>query len=138
MLFYSGQSRSSSEVEASKQARLSDNGPTLKDQLALVEPGIRCLTTGDMEGLGQVLTRSWELKKRLSPDVTNGYLDHAWSEAMKAGALGGKLLGAGAGGALLFVVPPDRHLGVKASLHDLLHIPFKFESQGSQLIYYRP
>ena len=94
---------------------------------------------GDPVMLAKVLSRSWELKKQLAPEaVTNKHIDGYYDQALRAGALGGKLVGAGSGGCFLFVVPPAVQAKVKTALAGLVHVPFRFETQGSQLVYYGP
>lgn len=134
MLFYTGQSRESSKVEQAKQAQ--DNRLVLKEQLALVEPCVRALGAGDMLDLAKLLTKSWVLKRSMAAGVSNAAIDDYHERAMRAGALGGKLTGAGGGGCLILVVPPGRQAMVRHALRDLVHVPFSFESQGSQLVYY--
>ena len=80
----------------------------------------------------------WKLKKALSSDVSNSMVDEAYHHAIKHGALAGKILGAGGGGFLLLVVPPERQQAVKTSLSKLVHVPFKFEYDGSKIALYQP
>lgn len=139
MLFYTGLARNSGEVEREKHARLADNTSILLEQKALVDSCLQAVMGGDTEMLAKVLSRSWELKKELAPGaVTNSRIDGYYGNAINAGALGGKLLGAGGGGCILLVVPPEARPKVKAALAGLVHIPFQFETQGSQLVYYSP
>ena len=92
----------------------------------------------NIEDFGKLLHESWELKKSLTKKITSNTIDSIYETAIKAGANGGKLLGAGAGGCMLFFCEPDRHQHVIGSLSSLLHIPFRFENEGSQLILNEP
>jgi D-glycero-alpha-D-manno-heptose-7-phosphate kinase len=78
------------------------------------------------------------LKRTLSNQITNSLIDEVYETGMKAGALGGKLLGAGGGGFVLFFAEPDRHLKIKAALNKFLHVPIRFDEGGSQVIYSSP
>jgi D-glycero-alpha-D-manno-heptose-7-phosphate kinase len=85
---------------------------------------------------GELLHETWQVKRNLSANVSNEQIDAIYHDARKAGALGGKLLGAGGGGFIMLFVPPDRHQDVKRALARLLHVPCKFEFLGSQIIFY--
>jgi D-glycero-alpha-D-manno-heptose-7-phosphate kinase len=84
------------------------------------------------------LHESWQLKRTLSDKITTPHIDDIYSRALKAGALGGKLLGAGGGGFVLIYARPDQKEAVRQALGGLLEIPFKFETLGSQIIFYQP
>jgi D-glycero-alpha-D-manno-heptose-7-phosphate kinase len=91
-----------------------------------------------LAAFGEILHENWELKKSLSDGVSNSDIDSWYNCARSRGALGGKLLGAGAGGFLVFFVPPHRHCAVREALSNLRQIPFRFERQGSRVILYQP
>jgi D-glycero-alpha-D-manno-heptose-7-phosphate kinase len=104
---------------------------------ALVDEGDSVLTGEcDLHEFGRLLHESWQLKRGLSAKIAPAIIDQIYEKARRAGAIGGKLLGAGGGGFMLFFAPPERHAQVKAALEGLVHIPFGFETGGSQLIYY--
>jgi len=90
----------------------------------------------DMLDFGKLLHETWKLKKSLSPKVSNPYIDTIYETAKKNGAIGGKILGAGGGGFMLFFVKPEKKEKVKEALHFLLHVPFRFDTLGSQIVYY--
>jgi D-glycero-alpha-D-manno-heptose-7-phosphate kinase len=92
---------------------------------------------GSIDGFGRLLHESWKLKRSLTDKITNSFIDDAYAAARKAGALGGKILGAGGGGFMLFYVPPPRQKAVSAALRKLLHVPFKFDYSGSSIIFYK-
>jgi D-glycero-alpha-D-manno-heptose-7-phosphate kinase len=105
----------------------------------LVDEGERILTTGrSILDFGRLLDYTWKLKRTLSSKITTGLIDNLYAKAIKAGAIGGKLLGAGGGGFILLFVEPDKQCKVKKALYDLLNVPFQFETSGTKVIYYKP
>ncbi len=136
MLFYTGIKRTASDIAATyvngidaKEAQLKTMSRFVSEALAILREG------GGMDAFGRLLHRSWESKRSLSDRVSNARVDQFYAKAIAAGALGGKLLGAGGGGFLLMFVPPDRRVAVRAALSDLIHVPFEFEFSGSQIIF---
>ena len=93
---------------------------------------------GDISMIGQLLHEGWELKKSLTEKVSSPEIDAMYEAALRAGAIGGKLLGAGGGGFLLLFVNPEDQGAVRESLKDLLYVPFQFENNGSRVIFYEP
>jgi D-glycero-alpha-D-manno-heptose-7-phosphate kinase len=94
------------------------------------------LTSGkDLNDFGRLLHQAWEIKKGLEATISNSRIDDYYERAIKAGALGGKLLGAGEGGFLLFFCEPHHQDRLREALSDLAQVPFSFESQGSKVIY---
>lgn len=85
---------------------------------------------------GKLLHESWELKRSLSSSISSSVIDAMYHSALSAGATGGKIIGAGGGGFLLLFVPPKHQANVKKALKRLIHVPFKFETAGSQIIFY--
>ena len=85
-----------------------------------------------------MLDHTWKLKRGTGSKVSNGSIDELYERGIKAGALGGKLLGAGGGGFLLFYVEPDKQQNVIKALDDLMHVPFSFENEGTSIVYYNP
>jgi D-glycero-alpha-D-manno-heptose-7-phosphate kinase len=105
----------------------------------LVKEGLSILSgQGCLEYFGELLHEGWLVKRGLSKSVSNSHVDDMYEEARAAGAIGGKLLGAGGGGFLCLFVPVDRQEEVKQRLSGLLHVPFRFEFGGSQIIFYEP
>ncbi|KKN12792.1 hypothetical protein LCGC14_1012910 [marine sediment metagenome] len=129
MLVDSGQYRSGSVFSQHQLDRVSKNLDVLQriKEMALVD-------YKDYESFGLALNKAWQLKKSLAEDVTTPFTDDIFAKAIKAGAIGGKQLGAGGGGFMIFVVEPDKQDAVRNVLH-LNEIPFKFESKGSEVIY---
>jgi len=140
MLFFTGLSRIASEVAGSKIANLSQRESELNRMHQMVDEAIGILQHHDqsIEDFGYLLDESWQLKRSLSDKVSNQEIDTLYAKAMQAGALGGKLLGAGGGGFLLLFVRPESQAAVKSALHHLVHVPFKFETSGSRVVLYQP
>ena len=140
MLFFTGISRIASEVAKSKIDNLKNREIELKTLHAMVDEA-RSLLSSDHGGLadfGKLLHESWKYKKSLSEKVSNSTIDGMYELAMKNGALGGKLLGAGGGGFLLLFVPPECQNDVREALKELIHVPFKFENSGTRIVLYQP
>ena len=105
--------------------------------LSLVDEAERVLTSKtELSEFGRMLDHSWRLKRGISAKISTDSIDALYDKAMKAGALGGKLLGAGGGGFLLFFVEPERRAAVREALSDLLYVPFSFETAGTRVIFY--
>jgi D-glycero-alpha-D-manno-heptose-7-phosphate kinase len=139
MLFYTGIIRTSSDVARSYVVRLDACTRQLHVMKELVEEGIDILTSGtDIGAFGDLLHEGWQAKRSLSTRVSSTEIDALYERARSAGALGGKLTGAGGGGFLLLFVPPDRRAAVLQALHRQIHVPFAFESMGSQIICNEP
>lgn len=101
----------------------------------MVSDAKELLLDGDIESFGELLGHSWSIKKQLSPQISTPYIDYVYERAIKAGAYGGKLIGAGGGGFMLFVAHPDNQDKIKEALKGLLFVPFKFENKGSQIVF---
>jgi D-glycero-alpha-D-manno-heptose-7-phosphate kinase len=136
MLFYTGIKRTASTVADSYVNGIEERRRQLRIMKDLVEESVSILCNGgDLTGFGQLLHEAWEAKRSLSSMVSNAYVDALYKEARAAGAIGGKLTGAGGGGFLLLFVHPDARERVRARLEKLLHVPFKFEFAGSQIVF---
>lgn len=139
MLFYTGSSRLASEVAAGIVRNLPSKKPELRRVRAMVDEALAILTGGgDLDDFGRLLDENWRIKRALSSGVTNPTIDHAYEVARAHGAIGGKLLGAGGAGFMVFYVPEDRRASVAQALHPCLHVRFKFEQEGSVLVHYEP
>ena len=95
------------------------------------------VSKGSLNEFGRLLDYTWKLKRGISDAVSTDLIDAIYCRAIRAGALGGKLLGAGGGGFLLFYVEPDKRENVLQELQDLLYVPFSFENDGTQVIYFK-
>ena len=140
LLFYTGIQRFSSEIQADTFAKPVDKTQQLLDMLALVDEAERILTDKNtsLDEFGKLLDTTWKLKRGTGAKVSNGSIDELYNMAIKAGALGGKLLGAGGGGFLLFYCEKDKQETLKTALEDLMIVPFSFENEGAQILYYNP
>lgn len=140
MLFFTGFTRFSSDVQKANVAYMSEKTTRLKEMYQLVEEAERVLTNKqtDLDEFGRLLDHTWQLKRKTGAAVSTDTIDALYSHGKKAGALGGKLLGAGGGGFLLFYVDPEYHDAVKKAMDGLLYIPFQFENGGTQVIHYTP
>jgi D-glycero-alpha-D-manno-heptose-7-phosphate kinase len=137
LLFYTGVTRSASTIEADKINHIHEKYQELKTMGSMVEEAFSVLNSErDILDFGRLLNEGWQLKKRLSERVSNPYIDTIYDTAVKNGAIGGKILGAGGGGFVLFFAPPEYRERVKQALNFLLHVPFRFDVLGSQVIYY--
>ena len=135
MLFYTGIKRTASEIAESYVNGVDGRKRQLRIMKDLVEEGISILNSGqDIASFGELLHEAWEAKRSLSSSVSNSHVDQIYQRAMAAGAIGGKLMGAGGGGFMLLFVAPAMQSKVKEVLSNLIHVPFKFESAGSQII----
>ena len=140
LLFYTGIQRFSSEIQADTFAKPVDKAQQLLDMLVLVDEAERILTDKNtcLDEFGKLLDTTWKLKRGTGSKISNGGIDNLYETAIKAGALGGKLLGAGGGGFLLFYCKKDKQESLKAALEDLMIVPFSFENEGAQILYYNP
>jgi D-glycero-alpha-D-manno-heptose-7-phosphate kinase len=137
MLFYTCIKRTAQDVAKTYVEDIDKKTSQLRIMSNLVEEGLDVLTGGgDIGGFGELLHETWQLKRSLSAMTTNDEVDSIYERARAAGALGGKLTGAGGGGFMLLFVPPERHEEVKAALPDLIHVPFSIESSGTQIIFF--
>jgi D-glycero-alpha-D-manno-heptose-7-phosphate kinase len=137
MLFYTGIERTAANVATSYASNIEDKAPQMHAMRELVDRGSAILCSrDDISGFGKLLHEAWTIKRRFSQRVSNSRIDGIYDAAIKAGALGGKILGAGGGGFALFFVPPDQQRLVRRALGDLVHVPFRFDHSGSQIIFY--
>ncbi len=138
MLFFTGFTRFSSDVQKSTFKQTPEEKILiLKKMLSLVDVAQDILENEkrDLDDFGHLLHETWNLKRRTGKTISNDSIDKYYDIAINAGALGGKLLGAGAGGFLVFYVNEDKQEAVKNALKDLLYVPFKFENEGSTVLY---
>lgn len=140
MLFYTGIQRFSSEIQADTFAKPVDKTQQLLGMLALVDEAEKVLTDRNtsLNEFGKLLDQTWRLKRGTGTKVSNGSIDELYDIALKAGALGGKLLGAGGGGFLLFYCEKEKQPALVKALEQLMVVPFNFENEGAQVLYYNP
>lgn len=135
-MFFTGFSRFSSDMQ--KANMVADKTAQLKEILALVDEAEAALTDKSrcLSDFGRLLDVTWRLKRETGSSISNSFIDELYERGIAAGALGGKLLGAGGGGFLIFYVEPDAQTRVKEAMGDLLYIPFKFEREGASVLYF--
>ena len=140
MMFFTGFSRLSSEIQSDTKQHIHDKTRQLLEMKQLVDEAEKILTDkhADIDDFGRLLDVTWRLKRQTGSRITTDGIDELYSRALKAGALGGKLLGAGGGGFLLFYVPKENQKVLIESLSELLLVPFEFENNGTNIIYYDP
>lgn len=139
MLFFTGLSRDASDIAKEQIKNTPKKTRELKTMLGMVDEAVKILNgKSSLDDFGKLLNESWQLKKGLTSKITNSRIDEIYEAGLRAGALGGKLLGAGGGGFILFFVKPELQKKVKEALKNLVYIPFKVEDLGSQIIYHEP
>ena len=137
MLFFTGFTRFSSDIQQKTEAGMDEKIAQLLEMKRLVDDAESILISKvDLREFGRLMDYSWKLKRGLSDGISTGAIDDVYAAAMKAGACGGKLLGAGGGGFLLFFVEKERQAAVREALRDLLYVPFQFETGGPQVVHY--
>ena len=126
-------------VIISPEKALVDKQKQLLEMLSLVDDAEKVLTSKtDLNEFGRLLDYTWKLKRGISNRISTDSIDGLYAKGMAAGALGGKLLGAGGGGFLLFYVEPDKQEAVHKAMEELLYVPFEFENSGTRVIHYTP
>jgi len=137
LLFFTGTSRLSSEVAGDVIANLEKKQNVLRQMRSMVDESLSILNgKGCLDDFGKLLHKNWMLKRCISDSICNSTIDKIYKIATDHGSLGGKLLGAGSSGFMVFYVPPEKQQSVKDALAGYLHVPFKFENEGSSIIYY--
>ena len=139
MLFYTGIKRTAADVAQTYVNDIANKKRHLRITKDLVKEGLAVLNSGqDLTAFGELMHEAWQVKRSLSDKVSNSQVDHIYQRAIDAGAIGGKLTGAGGGGFMLLFMPPDRHSAVREALSHLINVPFKFDFSGSQIIFFDP
>lgn len=140
MLFFTGLSRIASEIAKSHIENLEKRKKEMLDMAAMVEDAIRILQSKDapVEDFGKLLHEYWQRKRSLSDKVSNTHIDEIYNAGMSAGASGGKLLGAGGGGFILFFVKPELQAKVRERLKHLVYVSFRIDYSGSKIVVYEP
>lgn len=138
MLYFTGFSRMASKIAIHQLNNMDKKKKELEKIMQMVPHSLELLKNNQMTKFGRLLDDSWQIKRELSSKVTTPKIDHIYQAARDAGAIGGKLLGAGGGGFMLFFVPPSKQKKVKEKLKKLLMVPFEMENLGTQIIFYQP
>ena len=135
MLFYTGMSRDSSSILKEQVGNLKDHLNELREIKQMAHEARCAIETANFDVLGVLLHQSWELKKRLARTISNGRINEMYETARRAGAIGGKIAGAGGGGFLLLYVPLESQNKVRTKLNDLQELPFRLEADGTKVIF---
>lgn len=139
LLIFTGLSRTASDVAAAQIRAMPNNRQPMRNIHAMVDRAMTILQgREDLVVFGRLLHEAWQLKRRLTSKISTPAIDQMYETARRAGAIGGKLLGAGGGGFLLLFAPPERHASIVAALGNLLHVPIEFETMGSRIIFVDP
>lgn len=135
MLFDTGTQRISSDIAAVQIKDTPSHIPELLTMKLYVDDAVALFKMGNMTAIGKLLNENWKLKKSLSPMISNTEIDQIYAAALDAGAMGGKILGAGGGGYILLFCEPSKQETVKQSLRKLKYVPFRLENSGTQIIF---
>jgi D-glycero-alpha-D-manno-heptose-7-phosphate kinase len=140
LLFFTGVTRQADRILDEQKHNINDRLPVLREMKQMAYEAHRQLQAGNVEIIGELLHESWQLKKQLAKQISNGSIEIMYEVARKAGAIGGKITGAGGGGFLLLYCPHDRQKDVRAALSKLQELPFQIEPDGTKVIlnYRRP
>jgi len=138
MLFFTGISRNASEIAVEQIKKTSSKKIELRTMSVMVDEAITILNreSDDFDDFGRLLNETWKIKRSITELISNSIIDDLYETALKAGALGGKLLGAGGGGFLLLYAKPEKQPLIKEKLKNILYVPFAFESLGTQVLMY--
>ena len=140
MMFFTGFTRFSSDMQKANASGYAEKVKHFQEIYALVNDAEQILEDkyADLDDFGRLLDVTWKLKRKTGGVITTNSIDVLYEKGIKAGALGGKLLGAGGGGFLVFYVRPEKQKAVMEAMKDLLYVPFQFEDGGTQVIHYTP
>lgn len=140
LMFFTGFTRFSSDMQKTNAVGYNQKKKQLQEMYFLVNEAERVLEDkhSDLDDFGRLLDRTWKLKKQTGDAITTDSIDILYEKGMRAGALGGKLLGAGGGGFLIFYVQPEKQEAVRKAMKELMYIPFCFEDGGTRVIHYSP
>jgi D-glycero-alpha-D-manno-heptose-7-phosphate kinase len=135
LLFFTGVTRKSASILKEQKQNINGRLAVLRQLKEMAYTARDSLLAGEVDEIGHLLHQSWVLKKQLASQISNGRLDEIYDTARRAGALGGKITGAGGGGFLILYCPHDRQQAVREALHDLQELPFQLERDGSKVIF---
>ena len=139
LLYFTGFSRIASQIAQEQIGLTKERKSELRAIYQMVEEGVSILTRqSDLTDFGSLLHEAWKIKRNLTPRISSPAINEVYETARGAGAIGGKLLGAGGGGFMLLFAKPAYHAGIREALRKLLRVPFSFEATGSQIIFYQP
>ena len=135
LLFYTGTTRRADTILKEQKNNIQDRKEILNEMKRIAYDAREKLLAGNVDAIGELLHESWQLKKQLATNISNNSIDEIYQKAISAGAIGGKVTGAGGGGFLLFYCRPECQENLRAALKDLHELPFRLESNGSKVIF---
>lgn len=135
MLFFTGITRRSGSILDEQKENINDRRAILREMKRMAYVARDELLSGNVDAIGELLHKSWALKKQLASKISNGGIDEIYDLALRAGALGGKITGAGGGGFLLLYCPHEKQEAVRCALSNLQELPFQLEHDGSKVIF---
>lgn len=140
MMFFTGFTRFSSDFQKINKIASVEKRAQLREMHSLVDEAEKVLTDKNrsLDEFGYLLDYTWKLKRQTGDQISTNSIDALYQKGIEAGALGGKLLGAGGGGFLIFYVQPEKQMAVSDAMKDLMNIPFEFENNGTRVIHYTP
>ena len=140
LVFYTGRTRSSSAILSSQNKNMQNSQKRdLMGEMVKMSYDMKILLeSGEVDGIGELLDKNWRIKCQMASGVTDSQIDDWYQKGINAGAKGGKLLGAGNGGFMMFFAPPNKHKEIIKAMSCLREIPFSFDLNGSQIVYYQP
>lgn len=140
MMLFSGVSRNSQSITVKKIDNIKKKSQDVSRLGEMVDESLSILTNPDCDiaEFGRMMDEAWKIKRGISSNISNDFIDDIYKTAKDNGAIGGKLMGAGGGGFMALFAPPDRHEHIRNALSNFVHVPFKFEQQGSTVCVYEP
>ncbi|MGD8366752.1 MAG: GHMP kinase, partial [Desulfobacterales bacterium] len=137
LLYYTGIARSANPILKQQQSNMADDRrfATMKKMVALVDPFVAAMSAGDLDACGRLMDENWALKQQMADGISNSEIERMYDQAKGAGALAGKIAGAGGGGFLLLIVPRERQNQVFEAMKDYRELPFMIEDSGSKVIF---
>lgn len=135
MLFFTGKARDSRQIFKEQKQTTANNRERLDSLVEATNIAQKALNDGDLDSLGQLFDKAWQVKKKFASGVSNPEIDEMYEKGILAGAQGGKILGAGGGGFMLLYVPEEKQVAVRNALSDYRNIPFEMDMQGSRIIF---
>ncbi len=140
LVFYTGRTRNATALlsEQSKNMDSSEKRKLMREMVKLAYEMKNLLESNDIDAIGELLDKNWKLKRQMGTGITDSQIDDWYQQGISAGAKGGKLLGAGNGGFMMFFAPVDKHRDIVKAMGGLREIPFSFDQNGSQIVFYQP
>ena len=135
LLFYTGITRKADSILGEQKVNISDRSAVLREMKQIAYVARNEVQKGNLDVIGELLHKSWQLKKQLASKISNGWIDDTYQRAIQAGAIGGKITGAGGGGFFIFYCPTENQENLRSALSDLQELPFQLAPDGSKVIF---